>query len=65
MTSDDDDHIEVLRGAEAIARAINAPRRRVYALLEARALPAWKEIGVWTTTRARLREHYEERNHQS
>ena len=65
IPNDEGGDFEIIRGAEAIARAIGEKPRRVYTLLEKGALPAWREIGVWVTTRSRLRDHYENRNHNT
>lgn len=61
MPSADED--EILRGAPSIAREIQTTERRTYTLLEAGVLPAWKELGVWTSTRSRLRAHYQQKDH--
>jgi hypothetical protein len=55
-THKDDD--EILRGCEKIAEAIQENERRTYTLMVKKILPCWKELGVWTTTRGRLRHHY-------
>jgi hypothetical protein len=67
MTSQtsNDDSLGILRGARAIAGYIDlrndageVDERAAYYLLERGLLPAFKEGSVWTTTKARLREHY-------
>jgi len=59
--SNDDD--EILRGCPSIAREIQETERRTYTLLEKHVLPAWKELGVWVSTRSRLRAHYQQKEH--
>jgi hypothetical protein len=59
----DDDDDQILRGCPLIARAIGTSGRRCYALLEAGVLPAWKEIGVWVSTKRRLHAHYHTERH--
>jgi hypothetical protein len=49
---------QVIRGAEAIARAIGTSRRRAYFLCEAGLLPVQKEGAQWVTTRRKLDQHY-------
>lgn len=55
--------LEILRGCHAISKAIGETERRTFSLLNAGILPAWKEIGVWTTTKERLQEHYLRKSH--
>jgi hypothetical protein len=49
---------DVLRGAQAIADAVNLPRRKVFHKLENGHIPATKEGGVWVTTRSQLKKFY-------
>ena len=49
---------DVLRGAQAIADAVNLPRRKVFHKLENGHIPATKEGGVWVTTRSQLINFY-------
>jgi hypothetical protein len=54
----DENEFEVIRGADAIAKAIGMNPRRAYWLLEKGLLPAVKEGQIWATTRDRLRRFY-------
>jgi hypothetical protein len=58
MPTNVENELEILRGVDAIAQAIGEKPRRVYTLLQAKILPADKELGIWTTTKERLRQHY-------
>jgi hypothetical protein len=58
-SSEGNNELGVLRGAQQIAAAIGLPARRAYFLLEAGLLPATKEGNLWVTTRARLQRHYD------
>jgi hypothetical protein len=48
---------KILSGVPAIADALDRSPRRVYSLLEKRALPATKIGGTWTTTLQTLIAH--------
>ena len=63
MPTNDENEFEVVRGADAIGKIIGEKTRRTFALLEAGVLPCWKELGIWTTTRGRLRQHYLREKH--
>ena len=54
-----DNPLGILRGAPAIAKAINCSTRRAYYLLETGILPAVKEGSLWTCTLDALRRFYE------
>ena len=47
----------ILSGVPAIAAAMDRSPRRLYRLLENRAIPATKIGGTWTTTERTLIEH--------
>jgi hypothetical protein len=60
-----DDSLGVLRGAKQIGAYVDlrdddgkVDERATYYLLEKGLLPAFKQGGIWITTKARLREHY-------
>jgi hypothetical protein len=63
-TTPQDDSLGVLRGAKAIGafaevfKGGKVDERKTYYLLENRIIPAFKEGSIWTTTKARLRAHY-------
>jgi hypothetical protein len=50
---------DLLWGAQAIADAVGIDIRAAYHLLQNGKLPAVKTGDVWTTTRSRLRRHFE------
>lgn len=50
---------DLLWGAQAIADEIGLDRRVVFYLLQNGALPATKTGNTWTSTRSRLRRHFE------
>jgi hypothetical protein len=50
---------DILWGAQAIADAIGRDVRDVYYLLQRGLIPATKTGDIWTTTRSRLRRHFE------
>jgi hypothetical protein len=51
-----------LRGCAAIAAFLGEDERRVFTLLQAGAIPAKKELGLWVASKNRLRAHYAESN---
>jgi hypothetical protein len=51
-----------LRGCAQIAKFLGENERRVFALLQAKAIPATKELGLWVASKSRLRAHYAESN---
>ena len=59
----DDD--QILRGVPQIAAAINTTERRAYWMLERGVFDGvvWKELGIWTSTLGRLRQHYHRQKH--
>jgi hypothetical protein len=50
---------DILNGADEIAPVIREPLWRTYRLLEGGHLPAFKQLGKWTSTRSALRAHYD------
>jgi len=54
-----DDTLDVLIGAIAIARYLNIDVRRCYHMMERGHLPVIKMGDLWTTTKSRLRRHFE------
>ena len=50
---------DLLWGAQAIADEIGLDRRVVFYLLQTGKLPATKTGHTWTTTKTRLRRHFE------
>lgn len=60
MTAEQE-HLDLLWGAEAIAKALNLKnRRQAFHMLESGLLPGVKKIGgQWVASRKRLREHFE------
>ena len=51
---DEDNDLDLLWGAEAIADAIDVPTRRAFYLLENNSIPAKKVGGRWVASRRRL-----------
>jgi hypothetical protein len=52
-------HADLLWGAQAIADELGLDRRAVFYLLQTGKLPATKTGNIWTSTRSRLRRHFE------
>ena len=50
---------DLLWGCKAIADELGLDRRAVFYLLQTGKLPATKTGNIWTTTRSRLRRHFE------
>jgi hypothetical protein len=50
---------DLIRGAEAIGEEIGEPPRRVFVLLEKKAIPGFKIRGKWYARRSTLRAHYD------
>jgi hypothetical protein len=50
---------DLLWGCQAIADELGLDRRAVFYLLQTGKLPAIKTGNTWTTTRSRLRRHFE------
>jgi hypothetical protein len=51
--------LDLLWGAEAIAKFVGRTRRQTFGMLEARELPAKKVGGRWVASRKVLREFFE------
>lgn len=62
MTDQSSDNLadDLLRGCPAIAAEIGETERRTFTLLQARAIPGKKELGLWVSSRSALRRHYAE-----
>jgi hypothetical protein len=58
MTAEQE-HLDLLWGAEAIAKALNLKnRRQAFHLLEGGKIPARKVGNQWVASRQKLREHF-------
>jgi hypothetical protein len=58
MTADQD-HLDLLWGAEAIAKALNLKnRRQAFHLLEGGKIPATKIGSQWVASRKKLKKHF-------
>ncbi|HEV7344386.1 MAG TPA: helix-turn-helix domain-containing protein [Devosia sp.] len=57
--SSEPDGLDLIWGAEGIAKAIGCTKRKTYHMLEAGLLPA-RQIGQrWVVSRRKLQEHFE------
>lgn len=59
MSAANDDPLDLIWGAEAIAKAIHRTRRQTFHLLETGQLPARKSGGQWVVSRRRLQQYFE------
>lgn len=59
-TKSDDLADDILRGAVAIGAFIGIDPRKAFHLLQLGEIPAMKEGRIWTSTKSRLRRHYNE-----
>jgi hypothetical protein len=50
---------DLLWGVAEIAAELKLTRRQAYHQLEARSIPARKQMGRWIASRRKLREHFE------
>lgn len=58
--TDSGTELDLIWGAKAIAKEMNAPERRVYYMLERRKIPAKKIGTLWVASRKGLRAHFAE-----
>jgi hypothetical protein len=54
-----EDALDLVWGADEIARFINSSRRKTYHMLENRQIPARKTGGIWVASKRKLRAHFE------
>lgn len=59
VEKEDDDALDLVWGADKIAKFIGRPRRQTYHMLENRHIPARKAGGVWVASKSKLRKHFE------
>jgi hypothetical protein len=62
MSALEKETLDLVWGADEIAKFIGRPRRQTYHMLENRHIPARKAGGIWVASRSKLRAHFEADN---